>query len=92
MSEKFRDLQLESFADLVEDIAKENTRQLELWGIQELTLAEWMLFTTEELGEIADAIGEFSYRGGDPNEIYKEAIQTAVLALKIAEIAMSLEV
>lgn len=92
MRTTYRDLQLESLPDLVEDILLENERQLDLWNIQELTFAEWMLFTTEELGEIADAIGEFSYRGGDPQEIYKEAIQTAVLALEIAEIAMSLEV
>lgn len=66
-------------------IAKESFRQLEKWGIQKHTLPEWLMFTTEELGELANAISEFMYREGKPEEIFFEAIQVATLALKIAE-------
>jgi NTP pyrophosphatase (non-canonical NTP hydrolase) len=37
------------------------------------------------LGELAKAIGEFEYRNGTKEEVAKEAIQVATLALKIAE-------
>jgi hypothetical protein len=43
------------------------------------------MFTTEELGEVSKAIGEWNYRCGDAREVVKEAIQTATLSLKIAE-------
>ena len=85
---KFEDqklLSLIGLGGLIESIEKENLRQLTLWGIQNRTLAEWMLFLTEEVGELAKAIAEYTYREGLPSEVYNEAIETATLALKIAE-------
>jgi NTP pyrophosphatase (non-canonical NTP hydrolase) len=44
-----------------------------------------MIYLTEEVGELAEAISEFEYRGGEKENIKKEAIQVATLAAKIAE-------
>lgn len=66
------------------DILVESEKQITKWGIQTHTLFEWCNYTTEELGELAKAIAEYHYRGGDIVEIKKEAIQVATLALKIA--------
>lgn len=66
-------------------VAKENFRQLKLWGIQKHTLPEWLMFLTEEVGELAEAIAEFTYRRGAARTIHDEAIEVATLALKIAE-------
>ena len=73
-------------------VGSENDRQLSKWGTQTHTPFEWLTYTTEELGELANAISEHYYRGGNSQEVVKEAIQTATLALKIAEMYLSLEV
>ena len=82
---KFHDERFTYKLMLMKAVDNENKRQLKLWGIQNCTLAEWMLFLTEEVGELAKAIAEYTYREGPPSEIYNEAIETATLALKIAE-------
>jgi len=63
----------------------ENKRQIEKWGVQTRTPAEWMLYLSEEVGELAEAISEREYRNGRNADVLKEAIQVATLALKIAE-------
>uniref|UniRef100_A0A6M3LSQ5 NTP pyrophosphohydrolase MazG putative catalytic core domain-containing protein n=1 Tax=viral metagenome TaxID=1070528 RepID=A0A6M3LSQ5_9ZZZZ len=75
----------ESFIELKSLVLHENLRQLEKWGVQDHEPFEWLGFATEELGETAQAIGEFCYRGGLAEDVVKEAIQTATLMLKIAE-------
>jgi hypothetical protein len=71
-------------------IYEENLRQIDKWGIQDHEPFEWLGFATEELGETAKAIGEFTYRGGLAEDVVKEAIQTATLMLKIAEMYQNL--
>lgn len=66
-------------------IEEENQKQLTKWGVQKRTLPEWMLYLTEEVGELAQAIGEITYRNGTVEDVYKEAIQCATLSCKIAE-------
>jgi NTP pyrophosphatase (non-canonical NTP hydrolase) len=66
-------------------IARENLRQLKKWGVQDRHPFEWLAYATEELGELARAISEHVYRNGPGCNIVKEAIQTATLSLKIAE-------
>lgn len=66
-------------------IVSEAKAQVEKWGIQTHSAFEWVTYTTEELGELAKAISECLYRGGSPFDVIKEAVQTATLALKIAE-------
>lgn len=74
-----------SINELVELVQEENNSQINKWGITECTPAEWMLYLTEEVGELADAISEREYRNGSNSKVVKEAIQAATLALKIAE-------
>lgn len=70
---------------LMQEIKEEHINQINKWGIQEHDISDWFLFTGEEFGELAEAIGEYKYRDGDIESVVKEAIQTAVLCLKIAE-------
>ena len=76
---------------LIHLIEAENLKQLKKWGVQERTPFEWLTYTTEELGELANAINEHHYRQGSTQDVVKEAIQTATLSLKIAEMYLALE-
>ena len=69
-------------------LSAECESQINKWGVQEHTIFEWLAYTTEELGETSNAISEYIYRGGNKTEIIKEAIQTATLCLKIAEMML----
>ena len=69
-------------------VKNENHFQLNKWGIQDHTIFEWLAYATEELGELSNAISEHYYRDGNKQEVIKEAIQTATLSLKIAEMYM----
>jgi hypothetical protein len=80
----------ENFVKLKALIMHENLRQLEKWGVQDHSPESWLMFATEELGETAQAIGECEYRGGLAEDVVKEAIQTATLMLKIAEMFQDL--
>lgn len=82
---QYTDKQLKDMYWLYLDIRKESEHQIIKWGIQTHTLFEWLNYTLEELGELAKAISEHEYRSGTKKEIYDEAIQTATLCLKIAE-------
>ena len=70
---------------ILKSLEEENQRQLSKWGIQKRTLPEWMLYLTEEIGELAQAIAEYVYRKGSVVDVYKEAIQSSMLSIKIAE-------
>jgi len=80
-----------TFHILQEQLYSEHLRQIKKWGIRDHTPSEWLMFTTEELGELANAISEYEYRNGSINNIITEAIQTATLSLKIAEMYMCLK-
>jgi NTP pyrophosphatase (non-canonical NTP hydrolase) len=82
---EYTDRCLANDAWIVKKIQNENMNQLLKWGVQTHSSFEWLTYTTEELGELAKAIGEYEYRNGDKKEVVKEAIQVATLALKIAE-------
>jgi len=79
-----KDLELTN-PELFEMVKGESLRQIRKWGIQNRDQFEWLAYVTEELGELACAISEYEYRGGLQSEVIKEAIQTATLSLKIAE-------
>lgn len=68
----------------------EDLRQLDKWGVQKHSPFEWLAFLAEEVGELAEAITEFVYRGASKEHISKEAISVATLALKIARMAEGL--
>ncbi|MDD4339237.1 MAG: hypothetical protein PHV00_06105 [Syntrophales bacterium] len=80
-----KDLCLANHDFLYELVDGENTRQLMKWGIQDRSPFEWMVYLTEEVGELAEAISEHAYRHAPPDGVVTEAIQVATLALKIAE-------
>lgn len=61
----------------------ESQAQIKKWGIQQHSLFEWLAYTTEELGELSQAISEYTYREGKRADVAHEAIQVATLALKI---------
>ena len=86
---QYTDKELLNIRRLIHSIQKENQYQIDKWGIQTHTLFEWLNYTMEELGELAKAIAEHEYRYGTGNDIYDEAIQTATLCLKIAEMSMT---
>ena len=70
---------------IIEKVQNENSNQILKWGVQVRTSFEWLTYTTEELGSLAKAIGEYEYRNGTKEKVVSEAIQVATLALKIAE-------
>jgi len=80
-----KDLCLKNSKQLFEKVLKENEYQLKKWGIQDRTSFEWMVYLTEEVGELAKEISEKHYRNGTSVLVVEEAIQVAALALKIAE-------
>jgi NTP pyrophosphatase (non-canonical NTP hydrolase) len=81
--EEMKDLCLKT--SIHEKIREENIRQLKLWGVQEHEPFEWLAYVTEELGELSEAISEWTYRDGQVEDVVKEAIQVSTLSLKIAE-------
>ncbi len=70
---------------LTKAIIEENRKQIDKWGIQKHTLFVWQTALTEEVGELAEAILKNHFDKESLSNIFKEAIQTATLALKIAE-------
>lgn len=66
-------------------VDRENTSQLKKYGKQNRSPEEWMLFLTEEVGELAQAIADAKYRNADWSHIRKESIQIVTLALKISQ-------
>lgn len=70
---------------ILKKIINESQLQIMKWGIQTHSAFEWLTYTTEELGSLAKAIGEYEYRDGTKEKVVSEAIQVATLALKIAE-------
>lgn len=80
-----KEICLKDLDKLIQLIKAENKHQIEKWGIQNHTIFEWLTFITEELGELANAISEEKFRNGSKEDVVNEAIQTATLSLKIAE-------
>ena len=72
-------------------IVDEDYKQVKKWGFQKHSPFEWLAYTTEELGELSKAISEYIYRGGSVDDIVKEAIQTATLSIKIAQMFLNLK-
>ena len=76
-------IRFDGMPEICKMIEEEHQKQFDKWGIQKRTLFEWLAYLTEEVGELAEAICENEYRGGDIEEIKKEAVQVAALAFKI---------
>lgn len=85
-----KDNELKKIDLLLAKVQQENVRQVNKWGIQDRSSFEWLTYLTEEVGELAEAISEYEYRGKNTANICKEAIQVATLALKIAEMSRTI--
>lgn len=82
----YRDLTFEFLTpDLIPALEQENRNQLQKWGVQRAHLFEWLAWTTEEFGEFAKAINDFSYARCTKQQVIAEGIQAATLILKIVE-------
>mgnify|MGYP001405657941 CR=1 FL=1 len=82
-----KDRQFEELQSIVSDCWLEHKMQVAKWGVQDITSFEWITFLTEEVSELSEAISEYEYRDGISQAMYREAIQVATLALKIAEMS-----
>lgn len=88
LNKTFKDKQLEDILNLLEAVKLENLLQIEEFGIQDYTLEWWSTILGEEYGELCKAIIEYYFeQGATLFQIYREAIQVATLALKIAEMS-----
>ena len=86
---KFKDKCFVNLDWIIDRLNEENLKQIKKWGIQNRSAFEWMTYTVEELGELAEAISECEYRGGSTGKIISEAFQVATLTLKIAEMYLT---
>ena len=86
-----KDLSLVSLPKLIELVKAEHQRQIELNGkSQDLQSIEWGSLASEEHGELIQSINDFWFKvdiDGEilAREVVKEAIESATLHLKIAE-------
>ena len=83
-----KDCQFKNIKTLKDLVFSEHLAQMEKWGVQDCSPFEWLAYTTEELGELAEAIQDCCYSFGSIQHVIDEAIQVATLSLKIAEMYM----
>lgn len=79
----------------VRNVLDERRRQVDKWGPQEeggargaqcgRSLVEYHVILSEEVGELAEAVLHDRFGGPAAAELYKEAVQTAAVALAIVE-------
>ena len=85
-----KDNQLLTLSSLLRKVIAESARQVNTYGIQDRPPVEWLAIIAEEFGELAKAINDYWFKqDSNPlafvDEVVTEAIQTATLSLKIAE-------
>lgn len=66
-------------------VRMEAARAVGIHGVQDRHAFEWLAFLSEEFGELSKAMNEAVYREGPLSAVVEEAIQTATMALRIAE-------
>jgi hypothetical protein len=74
----------------LELILAERREQEEKWGVQDHSMAHWMLILDEEKGELSQAIAETVMKGAHPerggmDKIIEEAVHTAAVAEQFVE-------
>ncbi|MDQ0269963.1 hypothetical protein [Cytobacillus purgationiresistens] len=72
---------------VIDDVAKERVRQNQKWGVQRRSDGDWLKILIEEVGEVAQAMqnGREWSKESDASDLYNELIQTAAVAVEIAE-------
>ena len=73
--------------EVLADVDDERSRQVEKWGIQRHSQGDWLKILVEEVGEVAQAMQAdmVSAKQSDASHLYKELIQTAAVAVAMAE-------
>jgi hypothetical protein len=89
-----QDKQLGSLDKLMLLVTQENLVQIKKWGIQDHSAFKWDTIAHEEVGEVSKAILEFCTSAPDKRielaqHVIEEAIESATLYLKIAEMFAS---
>lgn len=69
----------------ITEVFRERIRQEEKWGEQDHSPADWMMILMEEVGEFAQAEMDHRWRGAPGENIKKELIQVAAVALAMLE-------
>lgn len=71
----------------LKDVKAERYRQNEKWGLQRHNYGDWLIILGEEFGEVCQAMqtGFTSQKASDADDLYKELIQVAAVAVAIAE-------
>ena len=68
-------------------VHEELQRVLDRWGAQSLTLFDWASVLGEEYGETCKAVNAYEFNDhteSNLRDVYKEAIQTAAVAVHLA--------
>ena len=73
--------------NILHEVRAERERQDKKWGEQNHNHVEYSAILGEEYGEVCKASLEvhFGYEGADPDEVRKELIQTAAVAVAFIE-------
>jgi len=75
--------------DVMVDVDRERERQNQKWGVQRHNINVWLGILSEEFGEVAQAINRINFpndaKETDADDLYKELIQVAAVAVAIAE-------
>jgi NTP pyrophosphatase (non-canonical NTP hydrolase) len=73
--------------DVLSDVDSERIRQDGKWGKQRHELGTWLQILIEEVGEVAQAMQKTKGWGkdSDANDLYKELIHVAAVAVAVAE-------
>lgn len=70
---------------VLSDVVFEKIRQIDKWGLQSHSMADWLAILGEEVGECSKAYLEYKFNNDRTGSLYKELIQVATVALNIAD-------
>lgn len=69
----------------IQDVLCERRAQQEKWGEQNHDMSVWLEILHEETGELCEADLHHRFGGPKRNNVFKEAVQVAAVALQIVE-------
>jgi len=66
--------------------AEEERQKRKIYKPENYGVMDWLAFLIEEVGELSQGITAIRYRGSqDHNNVVRQAVQVAALAIRIAE-------
>jgi len=69
----------------LKDVLRERKEQQHKWGEQNHDMPTWLAILHEETGELSEAVLHNKFGGPKRNNIFKESVQVAAVALQIVE-------